>query len=389
MTMEMEFKEWFCLKERDSFTIDAKIHPTDARFYFGRSHLEERMKNQIKRAFIDPRVPKMMVWGPYGCGKTQTLYYLACWLENNKPDSCKSKPHNIHLEIEVQSKSNASQWHLQNMEALGMQSVQTWLKELFDKSTNFEQALGQLTNDPNFIQAFSHLRGGGDLGFAAWRWLSGQKLSSKELQEIKVTRNLGEVGVGDLVAGLQCCGNLAAAVGVCLIFFIDEMEELQNVREGDAAESWHQYIRKLADNSNSSVGFIIGFKADTRDDAPKVLIRLDVQSRIAANNYIELETLSAPPDVKQFVKEMLGHLIDQKEAEKRIQADGLPSTVDTYPFTASAFELMCDYACQDVIKSTPRNIIRTINECAIAAWDKQKKVVDDEIVNAIAPVIFG
>ncbi len=385
----MEFKQWFCLNDRESFTIDPKINPADARFYFGRSQLDERMKNQIKRAFIDPQVPKLMVWGPYGCGKTQTLYYLAYWLEHTKPASCKGQPHNVHLEIEVQSKSTASQWHLQNMEALGMQSVQKWLKELFDKSASFDQALGELTSDPNVVQAFSHLRGGGDLGFAAWRWLSGQKLSSKELQEIKVTRNLGEVGVGDLVAGLQACGKLAAAVGSCLILFIDEMEELLNVREGDAAESWHQYIRKLADNANSSVGFVIGFKADTRDDAPKVLVRGDVFSRISANNYIELETLAAPANVQQFVKEMLEHLVKQAEAEKRIQDDGLPSTTDTYPFTATAFELLCDYACQDVIKSTPRNIIRTINECAIAAWDAEKNVIDEDIVNEIAPIIFG
>lgn len=385
----MEFKQWFCLNDRESFTIDPKINPADARFYFGRAKLEERMRNQIKRAFIDPQVPKMMVWGPYGCGKTQTLYYLAYWLEHDKPASCKAKPHNVHLEIEVQSKSTASQWHLQNMEALGMQAVQKWLKDLFDKSSNFEQALGDLTSDPNLIQAFSHLRGGGDLGFAAWRWLSGQKLSAKELQEIKVTRNLGEVGVGDLVAVLQACGNLAAAVDSCLIFFIDEMEELLNVREGDAAESWHQYIRKLADNANSSVGFVIGFKADTRDDAPRVLMRGDVFSRISANNYIELETLAAPANVQQFVKEMLAHLVNQSEAEKRIQADSLPSTTKTYPFSATAFDLMCDYACQDVIKSTPRNIIRTINECAIAAWDAQKRVIDEDIVNEIAPIIFG
>jgi hypothetical protein len=385
----MEFKQWFCLKGRDSFTIDAKINPLDARFYFGRAPLADRMRSQIKRAFIDPQVPKVMVWGPYGCGKTQTLHFLSYWLEHDKPASCKNKPHNVHLEIEVQSKSTAAQWHLQNMEALGMQSVQKWLKELFDKSPEFEKELAKLTTDPNLVQAFSHLRGGGDLGFAAWRWLSGQKLSSKELQEIKVTRGLGEVGVGDLVAGLQACGNLAAAVGYCLIFFIDEMEELQNVREGDAAESWHQYIRKLADNANSSVGFVIGFKADTRDDAPKVLVRGDVFSRVSANNYIELETLAAPANVQQFVKEMLEHLVNRPEAEKRIQADGLPSTTQTYPFTASSFDLMCDYACQDAIKSTPRNIIKTINECAIAAWDSQKKVIDDDIVNDIAPIIFG
>jgi hypothetical protein len=53
---------------------------------------------------------------------------------------------------------------------------------------------------------------------------------------------------------------------------------------------------------------------------------------------------------------------------------------------------MCDYACQDPHKSTPRNIIRTINECAITAWDAtpaKKRVIDDAIVNDIAPVIFG
>ncbi len=73
----------------------------------------------------------------------------------------------------------------------------------------------------------------------------------------------------------------------------------------------------------------------------------------------------------------------------RSPVGSLASTKDTYPFTATAFDLMCDYACQDVIKSTPRNIIRTINECAIDAWDSEKKVIDDDIVNAIAPIIFG
>jgi len=32
----MEFQEWFCLKGRDTFTIDPKISSEDAKFYFGR-----------------------------------------------------------------------------------------------------------------------------------------------------------------------------------------------------------------------------------------------------------------------------------------------------------------------------------------------------------------
>lgn len=385
----MEFKEWSCLRERESFTINPKTNFSDAQFYFGRKQLDLRMKNQLKRSFIDPQVPKMMVWGQYGCGKTQTLYYLSYWLDKDKPSSCKNKPHSVHLEIEIQSKSSAVNWHIQNMEALGMQAVQDWLSTLYSNTADFNKSLIEITDDPNIIQAFNHLRGGGDLGFTTWRWLTGQKLTAKELQEIKVTRNLGEVGVGDLVIALQACGKLASFVDNCLIFFIDEMEQLQNIREGDAAESWHQYLRKLSDDENSSVGFIIGFKADTRDDAPKVIFREDVYSRISAHNYIELETLAAPPDVQKFVKEMLAHLVDQEKADKKIKEYKLTASSATYPFTESAYDLLCVYACQDSFKSTPRNIIRTINECAISAWECDKKIIDDEIVNEIAPIIFG
>ena len=180
----MDFKDWFCLNQRESFTIDPKINPSDARFYFGRQQLEHRMRKQITRAFVDPQVPKMMVWGPYGCGKTQTLYYLAHWLKNNKPPSCKGNPHVVHLEIEVQSKSTAANWHLQNMEALGMEVVQEWVKRLYDQSANFEKELAKLSPDRNIATVFGHLRGGGEIGFDAWRWLTGQKLTAKELQNI-------------------------------------------------------------------------------------------------------------------------------------------------------------------------------------------------------------
>jgi DNA polymerase III delta prime subunit len=326
----MDFKEWFCLNQRESFTIDANINPFDARFYFGRKEIGDRMKKQLARAFVDPQVPKMMVWGPYGCGKTQTLHNLAYGLENAKPASCKGTPHVVHLDIEVQSKSTAANWHLQNMESLGMQAVQQWVKRLFDNSTDFEKEVNKLTSDPNVAKVFAHLRGAGDLRFNAWRWLSGQKLSAKELQDIGVTRNLGDVGVGDLVSALQACGNLAKAVGECLIFFIDEMEELQNVREGDAAESWHQYIRKLSDNANSSVGFVIGFKADTRDDAPRVLVRPDVFSRVGAHNYIELDTLSVIVmnkmsdelrliAVSALLRRLMASRVQASEAEKHLK----------------------------------------------------------------------
>lgn len=386
------FQDWFCLKNRATFTIDPKVNPDDAKLYFGRDTLRERIKKQVSRAFIDPQVPKMMFYGAYGSGKTQTLYHMAWDMQANKPESCKAKPHVVHLDIEVQSKSSADSWHLQMTEALEMGTVQGWLEQLFGVVPNFDQEIAKLTSEANIQTAFKQLRGGGDLAFNAWRWLTGQALASKELQEIKVTRRLGDVGVGDLVSAMISIGNLARAVGRTLVFFMDEMEGMQNVKQGDAAESWHDYLRKLSDNSNSSVGFVLGFKADTIDEAPRILIRTDIISRIGRQNLIDLEPLAAPANVKTFVEDMLSHLIDQTKADSLIKSESLPSTLKTYPFIASAFDLMCDYACQDPHKSTPRNIIRTINECAITAWDAtptKNRVIDDAIVNDIAPVVFG
>lgn len=385
------FQEWFCLKNRATFTIDPKVNPDDAKLYFGRDTLRDRIKKQVSRAFIDPQVPKMMFYGAYGSGKTQTLYHMAWDMSANKPTSCKGQPHVVHLDIEVQSKSSADSWHLQMTEALEMGTVKGWLDSLFDSAKNFDHEVSKLTPDANLQSGFKQLRGGGDLAFTAWRWLTGQDLAAGELQDIKVTRCLGDVGVGGLVSATIALGNLARAVGRELVFFMDEMEALQNVKQGDAAESWHDYLRKLSDNSNSSVGFVLGFKADTIDDAPRILVRPDVTSRVGKQNLIELETLAAPANVKAFVEDMLSHLIDPKKAQSLIAAESLKTTPKTYPFAESAFDLLCDYACQDPHKSTPRNIIRTINECAITSWDAnpKKRVIDDSVVNDIAPVIFG
>ena len=96
------------------------------------------MQKQISRAFIDPQVPKIMFYGAYGSGKTQSFTF-GPRAKNNAPPSCKGKPHPVYFDIEVQSKSMAEQWHLKMMEALGMVTVQSWLDVLFSKSKNLSR----------------------------------------------------------------------------------------------------------------------------------------------------------------------------------------------------------------------------------------------------------
>jgi len=184
-------------------------------------------------------------------------------------------------------------------------------------------------------------------------------------------------------------GKLAEKNGEKLIFLMDEAEQFLKVRSADAAESLHDYLRKLCENSNSSVGLIMGCFGLTLNDMPPILIRPDIRGRMGEQNFIEIPPLPAVQDVKTFVYEMLDHLIDKQKAEARIQEKKLGVTLETYPFTASSFDLLCDYASQDPVKALPRNLIKAINECAIATWDEKKEIVEDRIVNDIAPLVFG
>jgi len=386
-----DFAKWFCLNNRQNFTIDPQVNPEDAQYYFGRNDIKERLQRQIRRAFIAPGIPKLMVWGPYGSGKTQTLYYLEYYLRTQPPNSVKGTPHTLYVTVEMRSNSSAAHLHMQLMEALGKNTVAAWVRKLFDEVKDFDKALLELAdNDPNRFLALKELRATGDSPFVAWRWLTGQVLKTNELSSLQLTRNLGEVGAGDLVEILVTVGNLASRVGEKIILLIDELEELQNVRSGDAAESIHKYVRELAEPKNTSVGFLIGFKADTIDEAPEMLRRKDVFGRIGASNYVDIPPLPAVADVKKFIRELLRNLISETQVQAKIATLGLSNTaMGVFPFESSAFEMLADYATQDITRALPRYIINAINECAIQAWDEGKPLIDEATVNAVAQFVFA
>ncbi len=383
-----DFVTWFCLKNRTNFTIDPQINAEDSQYYFGRDDIKNQLQKQIRRSFIAPGVPKMMVWGPYGSGKTQTLFYLKYYLCENPPSSAKGVPHTLYLTLEMRSNSTATNFHMQLMEALGKDIVSSWVRKLFDTNKDFDNVLLEIVEDPNIFKAMKELRATGESTFTAWRWLTGQTLNAKEMSGLQITRNLGDLGSGDLATALIAIGNLASRVNAKIIFLIDEMEQLQNVKTGDSAESNHRYLRKLADPANSTIGFLIGFKADVIDDAPEVLRRGDIYTRIGASNYMDIPALPAVSDVKSFMRELLKNLTVKESVEAKIAAENLDSEHGVFPFEQSAFELLADYATQDPTRALPRYIITAINECAIQSWDEEKQLIDDSIVNDVAPHVF-
>jgi len=386
----MDFKQWFCLNGRESFTIDPKVNPEDARFYFGRKEIKDRIKAQLRRSFVEPGVPKMVIYGSFGSGKTQTLFHLEHYLQNEPPDACRQTPKILHLELEMNSKSNHKAWHLQLMETLGRDTVSSWIDKLFSRSQDLDAELKNVFGgNINMAAAAKNIRAGGDISLLAWRWFCGYELKPNEQERLNVTRSLGDLGAGDMVNALMGIGRLAEKNDEKLIFLMDEAEQFRNVKTGDATETLHTYLRKLADSSNSSVGFIIASYALTLDDMAELLVREDIRTRIGENNFVEIPPLPSIKDVQIFLKELLAELVEQHQAKEKIQNESLEVSLETYPFTAEAFDILCEFASQDPVKALPRNLIKAVNECAISAWDEKKHVIETYIVNEIAPLIFG
>lgn len=385
----MDFKQWFCLNGRESFTIDPKVNPDDAKFYFGREEIKNLLKAQLRRSFVEPGVPKMVIYGSFGSGKTQTLFHLEYYLQNERPEACRQTPKTLHLDLEMHSKSDHKGWHLQLMETLGKATVSTWVDRLLGRTQNLDAELRDIFRNVNMAEAAKNLRAGGDIGLLAWRWFCGYELKPNELERLTVTRSLGDLGSGDMVNALVGLGRLAERNEEKLIFLMDEAEQFQNVKTGDATESLHTYLRKLAEPSNSSVGFIIASYAVTLDEMAELVVRVDVRNRIGENNIREIPPLPSIRDVQIFLKELLAELVEQDRAEEKIQKESLGVSLETYPFTAEAFEMLCEFASQDPTKALPRNLIKAVNECAISAWDERKPIIEPNVVNEIAPLVFG
>lgn len=382
----MEFREWFCLKNRESFIIDPKINETDARFYFGQDNVKQKITSQLRYSFVG-NVPKMLLIGQYGSGKTQMLFYIRHLLLNQPPLTLKLKPRIVMLAIEMKSKSNHQDLHLQLMEGISKGVVSDWVGSIAKKGLNLEEELRKIFSDENVVQALVKLIVGG-IDYVAWRWLTGQDLSIKELEQLRVTRNLGQIGAGAMVDELVGIGRLAELLGEKILFLIDEAERFNNVNNTDAEEALGSYFKYLSENRNASVGFFIAGTAQGLQDAARFLVSDAVITRMGRQHVHIIPPIPTLDDVKSFVTQMLSEIVDQNLAERTIKENNLGITLASYPFEADSFDLLCEYTSQEPTKAIPRNIINAINECAITAWDEKKRVIDSDIVTGIAPLVF-
>lgn len=399
----MNLREYYHLT-KDTFAVNPD---EDGEVYFGGAELERRIKRRILRDFSQERaVPKFMIHAPYGGGKTHTLRHIEHELATD-PQLRDGLPtvHPLRYDLApIRSKERWSTVHMRVMNAIGQDVVRDAAAQVLASPENASDPLphlqregilryGETAIQASQAQIFRNLLFGGRQATLSWEWLRGRKLTVDETQMLGTQANLVEPA--DLVhALLNVAGLVRAGTGDKLLLLMDEGEALGNLSSADSLHEFRYALRRLFDDDNDVLGLIIAYQLEPGlDRVPDVLAYDAIRRRVGYDaGYIDLTGhLAVPENARQFIIDLLAHLVDQDAAATTIGAQGLNTQREFFPFEEDAIDLVAEFITADPQHSLPSQIITKMSDAVVDAWmDRDPDSDDRKLVeeSTVTPILY-
>lgn len=378
--MSAPLNDHFCLKgERKNFTLNFRVDHDDRAAYFGKQKINEEIIQDIRERYMMGNQPKKYLYGQYGAGKTHTLFNLKYNLQES-PEAKKIKDYQVKcciIDAEFKEKTNYNYLHTQMMEAVTLETIKEVIEEYLAKNAGaaLEEKLRDDFVDANIARAIRALGYTGE-PITLWKWLCGGSLTAAELSSYKLTKNMDTVS--EMYRALVGIMRLFVNKGIYYLFLLDEMEGLHNIRNQDCRESFHDAFRKLADDDNDVVGFIVSIFAMQEEDIPEFMFQEDIKTRLNKANIHYMEYLGQDEDVRQFLSDLFALVIDPDKKSQREEQGLIPKNLDYYPLTNEALDEIVNLAISAPTASLPRNFISAINEGAVHAARRASYVIDTQ-----------
>lgn len=385
MSIFGEMQRVFLLKH-PNFIIDPE---TDWVCYFGRNDAKDNLRSIIEKSFKAQIPPKIVLWGSWGIGKTQTLYHFIKTVFETH-----SSP--IYVECpEFPRKTNFIDFYSVLMNRIRVDR----LVPLVRKYASIRQSFANV-QEPDFKHLCQNVltMASGEALSTAWKWLTGQSLSNNE----KLMLGVSEDQLSTTMA-INILGDIGefflTAEGKPLVFCVDEAHRLGNVEEeSDHERTFVQALRKISTRTYP-VGFIFAVGAGDESKFPHMFVLGEVKDRIG-DYYIELTPLD-DTSLTEMVTGIIRYVRDGwdvssnsfgspgKEVGERIkalQAKGLNASADTFPFTQDAIEQILAYFQADDMaeRRTPREICDLLNDCSTEEDAIKQGYVDGNVVAKLA-----
>ena len=378
--MPTPLNERFCLKgTRRNFTVSFRQSSEDRAAYFGKGAVNTTIIESIRERYMLGSQPKKYLYGQYGVGKSHTLYNIKYHLEES-PEAKANTAYTVRcrpIDAEFREKTSYNYLHAQMMEAVTLEAARQVVEQYLatNAGPGLENRLREDFGEANAARAIRALGYAGD-PIALWKWLCGGTLSSAELTSYNLTKNMDTVS--EMYRVLSGIMRLFVNSNIYYLFLLDEMEGLQNVRNRDCQESFQDAFRKLADDDNEVVGFILSIYTMREEDIPDFIFTEAITTRLNKSNIHRLEYLQRDDDVRQFLADLFDLVIDEDKRKALEQQARIPAALKSYPLTDEAMDEMVALATGAPLASLPRNFISAVNECAVQAARRDSYVIDHE-----------
>jgi len=300
-----------------------------------RRTIADSFVEHISRITRSGRVPKAVLWGAFGTGKTHFVHYVGMRLK----DTAKV----IYVECPpCHRRTKFSELHSAIMRKIGREYALGLMEQTIREANRTGKPLAEALGLDQDMAAV--IRGGfGSDRTTLWRYLSGEKLGSREVRLIDaITPQIHE---DDAVAIINSIAKLVRVFEKKqLLLLIDEFENTHALL-GDSLMMFIGAIRGLVDEgSDAGVVFIASVRS--MDEMPFIIVEDPVRRRIGLTNFIYYEEY-AREELEQLIYQLLefrreeGFKFDQalKETTGKVSET---FNEKTYPFTEKAIALAID-----------------------------------------------
>jgi len=385
----LSYPEWFCLKkDRENFHIDPD---RDHQFLFGKNEWKTDIDGRLRRALALKEPVRLVWWGQYGIGKTHRLKFTEYWMRERK-----LLLYPVHVVCrDIEEKSTFDRLHFDLVNNLGrerMQPVVAKYVRKLDSSVQSVAPLEQLTTSPDIVAAVQRFalsasasRTDDNMQMAAWKFLTGGELDSKECSVAGVTRECIDSSV-EYAGVLRVLGEvIAAETGQQLVYLIDQVEALSKIRQRSVEGRWVETLRAVLDVRN--VGVVMAIGAENRfDELPSIMVAPEIVRRFTINNYVEIGAFKRD-QTAEFLEGLLHEWIDPAKRDALASAEGWVSTVPdynptTYPLTKRAFETLCLFCSDELDHKTakPSEITETMNRVTYEGYSTGCRLIDEQFL---------
>jgi len=386
-------KEWFGLK-RDNFVLKPKENVEDRKFYASRPNsvniqsqitgLEVRLESKLS--------PKRLYWGPYGSGKTHTLYKVL--------EALTALGLDIHVAFvecpALKKTSTFTELYNRAMNEIGMDFVISLLKDVMNatvKQVGFAEAeivqrkIMEIMDDEDLGRAtYSFVTAGPQFDpMVLWRWITASDISNAERDKLRVTSDLRAADPERLTNILITLGRLLREhKNKTLVLVFDELDRTKDIGSLDAQVTFSTAFTRLTDPAQDYVAAFLAASASRIQELPEI-ISAPVQNRLGKRDIVVIPSMTSE-DVEPFIKDILDYLRDLNADVDKLVEQAKAETEEEiekefYPFTKEAIGEIKS-ACGQII--TPRDITRFMSDAASYAKLRGKHVITKKDVASVS-----